>query len=393
MLITNRYKMLKCSALRCLLMLMFFVLFGKNLFCNPINDVEIKANTSSLETDIHSTFIKQTIERIQQLNQSTVFETRPFNSDSPSLNFDFLLIEKDGSPRTIVSRTSEPFLKEQLITTGNSELNLKFEEVFTLPTNESQLLLCKRISAQDSEQFAKKVIECLAEGTPDQAFILNQLLPELKEELEDSLINFLREKKQNITEKRAIIYALGRIKSEKSVPLLWNEIETTDSEEMLYTCVQALANMPHSIPLEQWVQLLQNTSIPVSLLSAHAISEYGGSFAEEQIRRVLMGEIPVSQKVLEYLLDRVSNYPLEIFIPLSIEVMGANLYLAQKAANLMKQKTGKDFGPYPELWAKWWKERTSNIPPAASQGNIPLPQNNPLTDPNVKIHQPKTRRH
>ncbi|HOV32189.1 MAG TPA: HEAT repeat domain-containing protein [Candidatus Hydrogenedens sp.] len=372
-------------------MLMIFGSFSDNIFCNPIDDVNVMANTVSLETDIQSTFIRQTIERIQQLNQSVVLESYPFNSDSPSVNFDFLL--KDENLQTVVPRTSESFLKEQLLTTGNSNITFKFEEVFTLPSNEARLLLCKKISAHDSQMFANKMIEYLTEGEPEQAFILNQLLPELKEELEDSLINFLREKNQKITEKRAIIYALGRIKSEKSVPFLWNEIQTTDSEDMLYTCVQALANMPHSVPLEQWVQLLQSSSIPVSLVSARAISEYGGSSAEEQIRRALMGEIPVSQKVLEYLLDRISNYPLEIFIPFSIDVMNANSYLAQKIATILKQKTGKDFGPNAEMWAKWWKERTNNMPSAANPGSMPLPQNNPLTDPNVKIRQPKTRRH
>ena len=377
------------------LLLIFFILFSNDIFCDLINDsdVDTRANTTSLETDIHSTFIEQTVKRIQQLNQSIVLESYPFNSESPSLNFDSFLQGKDGNFQSVISRTSEPFLKEQLITTGNSNLILKFEEVFTLPSKEARLSLCKKVSAQDSQQFAEKMIEYLAEGTPDQALILDQLLPELKEELEEVLITFLQEKNQKITKRRAIVYALGRIKSEKSVPLLWNEIQTTDSEEMLYTYVQALAYMPHSITIEQWVQLLQNPSIPVSLASAHAITEYGGSSAEEQIRRALLGEIPVPPKVLEYLLNKISNYPFDIFVPFSIEVMNANSYLAQRIATLLKQKTGKDFGPYPELWANWWKERSDEAARAAIPENIPSPQNNPLMDPDVKVHQPKTRKH
>ncbi|MGC9054101.1 MAG: hypothetical protein ACP5KS_09485, partial [Candidatus Hydrogenedens sp.] len=130
----------------------------------------------------------------------------------------------------------------------------------------------------------------------------------------------------------------------------------------------------------------------VSLTSAYAILEYGGSSAEEYIRRVLLGEISVSQRVLEYITDRISSYPLEIFIPFSIEVMSRNPALAQKFSSILHQRTGANFGPNPQLWANWWKEYVNKISAPQTPENTTPPQNDNFNQPDVKVHAPRIRK-
>ncbi|MGC9054884.1 MAG: HEAT repeat domain-containing protein, partial [Candidatus Hydrogenedens sp.] len=223
----------------------------------------IKDNTSSLETDIYYNHIEQTIERLKQLKQSVLFELHPSFTEPPSSNFDTLFLKNDTPVHTIVSKTSEPLLKEQLVASKEINIKPKFEEIFLLLSDEMRLRACKKLYADDMQNFVHNIILYLGRGTPEQAMTINQILPYLKDELEENLIALLQENPQDPIEKRTIIYALGRIKSEKSVPLLWNEIQTTQSEEIQYTCVQSLANMPHSLSLEQWGQLLQNNSVSV----------------------------------------------------------------------------------------------------------------------------------
>ncbi|GEM_PF-1084771 len=353
---------------------------------------EIKSNTASLETDLHSTHIEQTIERLKQLQQTVLFELHPTFSEPPSFDFDNLLFKDDISTHPIVSQTSEPLLKEQLIASKGVNMTPKFEEIFLLLSDEMRLKACKKLYANDSQSFTQKIIHYLGKGTPEQALIINQILPYLKEELEENLIASLQENPQDLVEKRTIIYALGRIKSEKSVPILWNEIQATQSEEIQYTCVQSLANMPHCLSLEQWVQLLQYNSVSVSLTAAYAILEYGGSSAEEYIRRILLGEISVSQRVLEYISDRICNYPLEIIVPFSIEVMSRNPGLAQKFSSILRQRTGADLGPNPQLWADWWKEYLNKTSTLKNPENTPTPQNDNSNQPDIKVHAPRIRK-
>lgn len=348
-------------------------------------------NTSPLETDLRCTQVFQTIERLNHLKQTILFELHPSFTDSPSYDFD-LLFPKNETISFPLMKTSDPLMKEQLIASKKTNITLKFEEIFSLLSNDMQIEACKKIYKENPQELAEKILNYLGKGTPQQALIINQILPYLKDELEDNLINLLRNNPQDIIERRTIIYALGRIHSEKSGSLLWNELQTTSSEEIQYTCVQALANMPHILPLEQWVQLLQYDSIPVSMTSAYAIVEYGGSYAEEYIRRILLGEFRVSQKVMEYLVDRVSNYPLDIFVPFSIEVMNKNPNLAPKFAGILHQKTGLNFGLNPQLWANWWKEYLNSSSLIENPESPPSPQDNPLPQPDVKVHQPKIRK-
>jgi len=353
---------------------------------------EIKSNTASIETDLHSTHIEQTIERLKQLKQSVLFELHPSFTEPPSFDFDNSFLRNNTPTPPVVSQTSEPLLKEQLVASKGINITPKFEEIFLLLSDEMRLKACKKLYANDSQSFIQKMIHYLGKGTPEQALIINQILPYLKEELEENLIALLQENPQDMVEKRTIIYVLGRIKSEKSVPLLWNEIQTTQSEEILYTCVQSLANMPHCLSLEQWVQLLQYNSVSVSLTSAYAILEYGGSLAEEYIRRILLGEFSVSQRVLEYITERISNYPLDILIPFSIEVMGRNPSLAQKFSSILHHRTGVNLGPNPQLWADWWKEYLNRTTTTENLENTPPSQNDISNQPDIKVHAPRIRK-
>ncbi len=350
---------------------------------------EITPNTAPLETNILPINLEQTIERLKQLNQSVLFKLHPSFTESPSLGFNTFIQKNE---KLTYSETSEPLIKEQLIASKHINITPKFEDIFFLLSDETRLKACKKIYSNTPQDFVQKIVHYLGKGSPEQAMVINQILPYLQNELEEHLIALLQKNPTDIVKKRSIIYALGQIKSEKSAPLLWNEIQTTQSEEIQYTCVQALANMPHSLSLEQWLQLLQYNSVPISLTSAYAIVEYGGSSSEEYIRRILFGEFPVSQRVLEYLTDRISNHPLHIFIPFSIEVMKRNPSLSQKFSSLLSKKTGVNFGPNPQLWENWWKEYLNSVSSIETPENIqPSPDRNP-PQPDVKIHQPRVRK-
>jgi hypothetical protein len=356
------------------------------IFCEEIPSAET-ANTASLETDVSSVSFQQTIDRLKQIEQSVLLESHPPFAESPTLDLDRFLHNELQSTQPI-SKTSEPFMKEQIIASKKSDITPSFEDIFLLLSDEMQLKVCKKICAETPQEFVQKIIYYLGKGTPEQALIINQLLPHLKNELEEPLLSLLENNPEDITEKRTIIYILGRIQSEKSVSLIWNELQNAPTEQFQYTCVQALANMPHALPLEQWVQLIQSDSVSVSLTSAYAIMEYGGSSAEEYIRRILLGEFRVPQRVLDYLVNRISNYPLDILVPFAIEVMEANPNLAQKFASILQQRTGQKLGPYPQLWSNWWKEYINGSEnPTTPENALPPPNDNGLP-PDVKVHSP-----
>ncbi len=368
------------------------LILSTTIFPEEIKEIT-SANTASLETDIHTPLINQTIERLKQLNKAITLQQYPYSDESPYLDYEKFILKNGKSDSPIISRTSEPLLKEQLVSSKNINISTEFEDIFLILSDEMRLKSCKKIYSENPESFIQKIIHYLGKGNPEQALMINQILPYLKNELEESLFRTLLQKNfHDAVEKRTIIYILGRIKSEKSAPLLWDEIQLNPSEEIQYTCVQALANMPHSLSLEQWVQLIQSQSVSVALTSAYALVEYGGSSAEEYIRRILLGEFPVSQRVLDYLTDRISNYPVDILVPFAIEVMSKNPGLAQNFSSILTQKTGANLGPNPQLWANWWKEYLNSLTPPAESTESTQSSADNLIPPDVKIHQPRIRK-
>ncbi|HOL20685.1 MAG TPA: HEAT repeat domain-containing protein [Candidatus Hydrogenedens sp.] len=366
------------------------LIFLLPLFCFCDENQFLTINTSEITSD--PALVENTSKRIEQLNQSVHYEFL-IPDESPKLPINLFLQDHETTfPSNVLSKTTDPILKEQIFASNDPDWLPKFEELFTFPSYEMKLSACKKIYSKNSEYFVQELLKYLANGTADQALILNQLLPDLKQELEEPLIQRLKERQLPPPQHRAIIYTLGRIRSEKSVPLLWNEFQNSSSEEMAYTCVQALANMPHSTPIDQWLQVIQSPFVSVALLSAHAISEYGGTYSEEQIRRILLGEIPVAPKVAEYLLEKVGNYPLEIIVPFFIEVMEKNPNLSLRVATILSQKTGMNLPASPQQWANWWKEQTNPPSPPPSNTDQTSSENMPSSKPDIKVHQPRIRK-
>ncbi|MCX8063968.1 MAG: hypothetical protein N3G21_02200, partial [Candidatus Hydrogenedentes bacterium] len=145
--------------------------------------------------------------------------------------------------------------------------------------------------------------------------------------------------------------------------------------------------IPHSLSLEQWAEFLQGNSLNISIIACKAISDYGGIESEQYIRKLLLGEIQTPKKVREYALSRITDYPLSILVPLLIEIMKKNSEIALDSANILKNKTGMNFGPTPQLWEKWWSELTTapdSTETKKSDEISPQPQGAVIHTPRVK---------
>jgi len=346
-------------------------------------------NTSPLSplplSKYEETLIKITIDRVKQLKNTTLFENM-FPVNSPMTDIDKYFLPPEAR-YTSPLKTDIPEFKEKSIHTPKRNEPPTFEDLFVISSPEKRTLLCKKIIESDYKTAIEKIINYLAYGSPEQALIVDSILPEIKSDIEKPLIDSFQNFSLPTQERRAIAYALGKIKSNEAVQYLWNELHTTSNYEMQYTCVQALVNMPHSLSLDQWLELVQSSSPNIALIACKAIFDYGGVQSEQCIRKIILGEIPTPQKIKEYALSRVSDYPIDILVPFLIEVMEKNPDLAINSANILKQKTGMNFGPAPQLWAKWWEE--IHTPPdnmnLQNQENVP-------TIPEGNIHAPKIRR-
>ncbi len=350
-----------------------------------------EVNTSTISTHpaykhYEETLIKTTIDRVKQINNTILLENKP-PIDSPTLDINKFFLPHEAK-YTSPLMTDIPEFKDKNINSFEKDTSITFEEIFYLSAHENRISLCKKIIETDSKMAVEKIIHYLSYGSPEEAKIIDNILPDIKPDLEKLLIESFQNYTIPLQERRAIAYALGRIKSIEAVPYLWNETLTNPNYEMKYTCIQALANMPHSLSLEQWLEIAQSSSTNISLLACKAIFDYGGVQSEQCIRKIILGEIQTPQKVREYALSRITDYPINILIPFLIEVMEKNPNLAINSANILKLKTGMDFGPAPQLWAKWWEEINTpkNNPPPENPENAPTPI------PNENIHPPKIRK-
>lgn len=358
------------------------------LFKYPFAD---EVNTSAINThpacrQYEETLIKTTIERVKQLNNTTLLENKP-SINSPTLDINKFFLPHEAR-YTSPLMTDIPEFKDKNINSFEKDTTITFEEIFHLSAHEKQISLCKKIIETDSKIAVEKIIHYLSYGSPEEAKIIDNILPDIKPHLEKLLIESFQNYEIPLQQRRAIAYALGRIKSIEAVPYLWNETLTNPNYEMKYTCIQALANMPHSLSLEQWLEIAQSSYTNISLLACKAIFDYGGVQSEQCIRKIILGEIQSPQKVREYALSRIADYPLNILVPFLIEVMEKDPNLAINSANILKLKTGMNLGPAPQLWAKWWKEINTpqNNPPPENLENTPSPI------PNENIHTPKIRK-
>lgn len=365
--------------LKLTLILSYYLSFAEdNINTSPLNSVLIFQHEGTL--------IEHTKTRINQLKGTSFFgNLSPLNS--PNIDFSKYLIPLHEKFKTPLSTEVPEFRTRFYLNPENNEA-VKFEDIFSTTLPELRVNICRKLLSLDNKSIAEKIIHYLAYGTPSEALVIDEILPSLKSDVEKILIDLFQDKTLPIQKKRAVAYALGRIKSTESAGYLWNEAHTTSNYEMRYTCLQSLANMPHSLSLEQWVEFLQSDSPNISLIACKAIFDYGGIDAERYIRKILLGEIKTHKNVKEYALSRVANYPLSVLIPLFIEIMEKNPEISLDSANILKARTGMNFGPSPQLWKKWWEDITSQSMQNSNNPPIePFPQ-----IPEGTIHPPKIKK-
>lgn len=331
--------------------------------------------------------VQRTLKRLEDLlnyhNHSPLPSPEPPPFDFESYFKQWYKKEDNTTPSNPVLSSREPLLKEQVFLADPESWIPNWNDIFIFPSIDAKVKACKKFAHTDRVKFFNDVIHYLSQGTPEQALIIAQVLPYLKQELENVLLEEFSNPQRSHLERRAIAFALGRIQSAQSASLLWNEIQTTNSEDMIYTCVQALTNFPRTISLDQWTQLLQSPYIHVALFSAEVILEWGTAQSEEIIRRALTGEMKVFPRVLETILNRLSQYPIDKLIPLLIEVMKTNPSLTFQASSILKNRTGMNFGPSPQLWEQWWKNQQSQPQESTSMTPNPLSQPTPQANPNL----------
>ncbi|MCX8064243.1 MAG: hypothetical protein N3G21_03640 [Candidatus Hydrogenedentes bacterium] len=360
------------------------------LYFSSYSFAETTPNTSTINTiplsSYEETLIKNTLERINQLKSTHSLGNLP-STKSPPFDFNEYIIIPEEKYKTPLSTELPEFRKKTILTQENNEV-ITFEDIFHANSLELRIDICKALLQKDSKTTVEKIIHYLAHGSPNESLIVDEILPNIKPDIEKLLIELFQNSKIPTQKRMAIAYALGRIKSSESAWYLFNEANTTTIYEMKYTCLQSLSNIPHSLSLEQWAEFLQGNSLNISIIACKAIFDYGGIESEQYIRKLLLGEIQTPKKVREYALSRITDYPLSILVPLLIEIMKKNSEIALDSANILKNKTGMNFGPTPQLWEKWWSELTTA--PDHTETNKPEEISPQPSD--AIIHTPRTRR-
>ncbi|MFA7691455.1 MAG: hypothetical protein GX117_09035 [Candidatus Hydrogenedentes bacterium] len=269
-------------------------------------------------------------------------------------------------------QSSAAWLLNRMADTDSPELRRRAAEVWPLDEEDEKSLLAiirglldpveavrlsaqQRLNAIDDSALFAYVMRTFSAGTVDETKHLNAALPVLAQRINPFLLETLRTTLETHEHKRIAVYCLGQTRESEAAPLLFPMLGN-DDPAMAKLALDALYSIMPSGSSAQWMKILdhQDAYFKVRAVRALAFLQEPGSF--DLLKQICLGQRYTDMQMTA--LRAISWYPDDILIPLLVEIMERNRGLSGTAVQLLRQRTGMDFGNSPRYWREWLQKVT-----------------------------------
>lgn len=235
------------------------------------------------------------------------------------------------------------------------------------------------VAAPPDKAF-EAVMWVLAQGSREQILGLDPAFPQLRDSLEDRMIEVLKATDAGDLRKSAAAYSLGRMGSVAAMTLL-TELAWSGESQVAAFSTNALANMGDARTVQPLIDLLRHPDPAVQAEAVLGLAKAGGPQVVAALSEVALGRIPTTGPVRREAVKVVGLLGDLSVVPVLVKSMQNDYNVRHEAGAALRRLTGADVRDEPMAWAQWLNE--VQAAQAAAQQPPPLVPALP-PDPNVQ---------
>jgi len=245
---------------------------------------------------------------------------------------------------------------EGLARSGESSSIDAFLDALSDPSEEIRTLAGQFLAKCDANAVCEKVLLDLADPFSDAFAATSEVLPELKELIEDELLRVMQSDTESSQRRMAAAYALGRIGTVGAIPSL-AELAWSGNDALSVTCANALCSIRDPLVLSALVRLVEYPVRDVQIASLAAMVAVGGKEPMEALAHVAV-EPPNQDSELSRCAVRLMGASGdEQVVPLLVDVLQKNGEVRGAAVQALRQLTGEYAGDTGQDWAEWYQRK------------------------------------
>ncbi len=213
----------------------------------------------------------------------------------------------------------------------------------------------RMVDGAPAEELFAYLMRTLSWGAPERVYAVDAALPGMGRKVESLLSGTLETEIEDMRHRRVAAYCLGRIGNPANAALLvkyaWSE-----DRDLADACIQGLALLRAPQTVGDWSALLDHEDADVKLQAVAALGGIDTPPARRILMEVATGARPQGLAVQQAAAEQAAGWAAVDAVPALVEILRANTALVSPVTRLLRQKTGKNFGPDPNAWTRWMME-------------------------------------
>lgn len=259
------------------------------------------------------------------------------------------------------------------------------------PAPEVRGVALRTLAERDTLRLTHELIERLSSNDEATRKAAEQALPELKEHLENPMLDLLQAPDTEPGTRRVLARALGTMASTKAIEAL-SQVAVGHDRTLTHEATWALAQIasPEALPALQESSRHPNAGVRAAALSG--LARIGGPAALSAIEAMALNPSESNRHTRLRAVHYIGLMGADSSVETLIKVMNRYPETRDTAAAALTRITGLNFGNSPRAWTQWFVERKKAREKAQQQqSNGPLSTfSNPRAAPSPPPQQDAT---
>lgn len=231
-----------------------------------------------------------------------------------------------------------------------------FLDALSDPSEEIRTLAGQVLAKCDASAVCEKVLLNLAVPFSDEFATTSEVLPDLKELIEDELLRVMQSDTESSQRRMAAAYALGRVGAVGAIPSL-AELAWSGADALSVTCANALCSIRDPLALSALIHLVEYPIRDVQIAALAAMMSVGGKEPMEALAHVAVEPPNQDGELARYAVRLMGASEDEQVIPLLVDVLQKNGEVRGAAVQALRQLTGEYAGDTAQDWAEWYQRK------------------------------------
>jgi HEAT repeat protein len=249
---------------------------------------------------------------------------------------------------------------EGLARIGGASAPAPFVEALSDSNPDIQAFAARVLADCDPKELLDSIIRLMASPPERTAPDWGNVLPHLREPLEEPMISALLSDQTTRPSRLAVVYALGCMRSTAAIQELVKAAET-DDPELALCCAESLYRICDPAVIPALVRLAGHPSARVRWTAVEGLAALNAPMAMNALGEIACAPPADDTYLGEHALSLLGATADGRVVPILIDVMRRNLNARAAAVAMLRKITREDLGDLPSDWAQWYDEQQRKL--------------------------------